>query len=140
VKYDRDLLKRIYARTDGHCHICWKKLSFVNYSQRGMRGAWEVDHSKPKSMGGTNRINNLYPACISCNRKKKNSSTQSARHKHGLNRAPYSKEKKSEIRLLNTLAGGVSGLILGSFLGQRGVLWGLTIGSILGRNIYSDRY
>jgi hypothetical protein len=52
MAYTDERLNRIYDRTNGYCHICHKKLSFVNYAQYGWRGAWEVDHSKPKAKGG----------------------------------------------------------------------------------------
>lgn len=42
MSYDIERLRLIYDRTDGHCHICGKKLSFVNYAVPGTRGAWEV--------------------------------------------------------------------------------------------------
>ncbi|WP_051258320.1 HNH endonuclease [Teredinibacter turnerae] len=83
-----------YDRTDGHCHICRKKLAFENYGTLNGRGAWEIEHSKPRSKGGTDHGNNLYAACISCNRSKNNGSTRAARAKNGFKAAPYSQKKK----------------------------------------------
>jgi len=65
--YDKQTLKRIYDKHDGYCHLCGKKLSITNYGSHGAKGAWHVDHSKAKANGGTNHMNNLYAACISCN-------------------------------------------------------------------------
>lgn len=97
-----------YDRTDGHCHICRKKLTFKNYGVLNARGSWEIEHSKPRSKGGTDHGNNLYVACISCNRSKNNGSTSTARAKNGFKAAPYSREKK----IRNAAAGaGVFGAI-----------------------------
>ena len=67
---------RIYDRPSGYCHICGRKLSFQNYGIIDARGAWEVEHSIPWAFGGTDHLNNLYPACISCNRGKGTYSTR----------------------------------------------------------------
>jgi 5-methylcytosine-specific restriction endonuclease McrA len=96
MAFDDDKLDRIYERTDGHCHICRKKLARSNYGNIGARGAWEVEHSRPRSMGGTDHGNNLYAACISCNRSKGNSSTASARSRNGYKTAPYSRARKDK--------------------------------------------
>jgi HNH endonuclease len=64
----REMLRRIYDRTCGYCHLCGKKLSFQNYGRFEKRRAWEIEHSIPRAMGGSDHLNNLYPACIGCNR------------------------------------------------------------------------
>lgn len=69
-RYTDDELIRIYYRADGYCHLCHKKLSFINYGANGRRGAWEVDHSVSIKRGGSSKLQNLYPACINCNRSK----------------------------------------------------------------------
>ena len=63
-------LSDIYDKNEGYCEYCDKKLAFTNYGRLGERGAWEVDHSVPKSRGGSNYLRNLVPACIDCNRQK----------------------------------------------------------------------
>jgi 5-methylcytosine-specific restriction endonuclease McrA len=124
--------RRIYDRTYGKCHICGKKLSFTNYSYLGLKGAWEVEHSNPKSMGGTNNLNNLYAACILCNRKKNNKSTRSIRAKNGRSRAPLSKEQRKKVRRDNSILGVMIGGLLGSVAGPPGMLIGATIGAKMG--------
>lgn len=94
--FDQGKLDAIFGRTDGQCHICRRKLSRKNYGNVGSRGAWEVEHSKPRSKGGTDHRNNLYAACVSCNRSKGNSSTYTARAKNGFRTAPYSRVQKSQ--------------------------------------------
>lgn len=64
---DRERIHKIYDKTGGYCHLCNKKLSRTNYGVHGAKGAWHVDHSKAKANGGTHHMNNLFPACISCN-------------------------------------------------------------------------
>jgi 5-methylcytosine-specific restriction endonuclease McrA len=105
---DDDLL-RIFDRTNGKCHICYKKLSFSNYGRLDAKGAWEVEHSVPQSKGGTDHLNNLYAACIVCNRSKGNRSTKSARSWFNNTTAPPSREKvqreKRQKRILNWVLG-----------------------------------
>lgn len=57
----------VYDKTDGCCAYCGKRLSLINYGIIGARGAWHIDHSVPKSRGGTDYLRNLVPACIDCN-------------------------------------------------------------------------
>jgi 5-methylcytosine-specific restriction endonuclease McrA len=132
---DLQKLRKVYDRTNGACHICYKKLSFSSHGKRGYKGAWHVDHSKPRIYGGTDRLNNLYAACISCNIEKSTSSSRSARSKHGYTRAPYSKAKKDNIRNENTATGAIIGGILGSFAGSLGIAIGATIGGAIGKDV-----
>lgn len=127
MPYDKDVLNRIYDRTDGRCHICGKKLSFSNYGTLGRKGAWEVEHSIPQSKGGTSHGNNLFPACISCNRGKQAYTSRTARNWQGRTRAPMSRRAKEE----NTLAG----LILGGVVGSLGGPWGAIVGAGIGAEL-----
>jgi len=68
--YTNRELSSIYNKNDGYCHLCDKKLSRTNYNAPGAKGAWHVDHSKALANGGTHHMNNLFPACISCNLEK----------------------------------------------------------------------
>src|SRR6059036_3757981 len=70
MQWDDETLDWVYGKTDGYCRYCEKKLSRLNYASPGERGAWEVDHSVPLSLGGTDYFSNLWPACIDCNRDK----------------------------------------------------------------------
>jgi len=71
MSYDYETLRRIYRKTNGRCRYCGKKLAWKNYGRPWARAAWEVDHSIPISRGGTDHLNNLFPACIRCNREKR---------------------------------------------------------------------
>ena len=74
----------IFGKTDGHCHLCGRKLCFGNYAVVGARGAWEVDHSRPRVQGGTDYFRNLFPACITCNRGKGSRSSSGIRRSKGV--------------------------------------------------------
>lgn len=70
MQWNDETLDWVYDRTDGYCRYCEKKLSRINYASPGYRGAWEVDHSVPLALGGSDYLSNLWPACIECNRDK----------------------------------------------------------------------
>jgi 5-methylcytosine-specific restriction endonuclease McrA len=132
-------LRRIYDRTAGRCHICHKKLAFKNYGQCNKRTAWEIEHSNPRANGGTDGYNNLYAACIRCNRSKGAGSTRAARACHGKVRAPLSVKKRKNAKLANALAYGVAGAGIGSFLGPLGTVAGAIIGGHIGHKRNPDR-
>jgi len=70
MQYSEETLCEVYYKTNGYCGYCEKKLALRNYGKADERGAWEVDHSVPRSRGGTDYLRNLVPACIECNRDK----------------------------------------------------------------------
>jgi 5-methylcytosine-specific restriction endonuclease McrA len=133
MPFDRATLRHVYDRTSGYCHICHKKLSFVNYAAQGSRGAWEVEHSVPRSLGGSNHLNNLYPACVVCNRAKSNYTTKTARRWNNTTRAPLSRAKKTTLAKHNTIMGGGIGVAVGSAGGPLGALLGGWLGAKIGR-------
>ena len=112
-----------------------KKVSFTNYGSYGSRGAWEVEHSIPLSQGGTNYLNNLYAACIGCNRSKAVQSSKRVRSQYGRKRAPYCREKKLKIRMSNRITGGGIGGVIGSIGGPIVSAIGAAIGAKIGRDI-----
>ncbi len=70
MQWDAETRSLVYDKTDGYCRYCEKKLSWINYAMPGERGAWEIEHSLPIALGGTDYLSNLWPACIDCNRYK----------------------------------------------------------------------
>lgn len=68
--YSDARLEEIFDYGRGDCACCGKQLAFSNYGSFGSRGAWEVDHRRPVSRGGSENLRNLQPMCISCNRAK----------------------------------------------------------------------
>lgn len=101
MSYTEELLDTIFERTDGQCHICGKKLCRNNYALCGRKGAWEAEHSIPRSNGGSDHLNNLYAAHIYCNREKGTVTTRTARRWNGRTKAPLSKERKNRVRVRN---------------------------------------
>lgn len=129
---EKERLQKIYSKTDGHCHICHGNLSYNSYGQYGVKGAWQVEHSKAKANGGSDHLNNLYPACIPCNISKGVKHTKTARRSHGHTRAPYDKAKKQKIATNNTVGGGIIGVLVGSFFGPPGAIIGASLGAAIG--------
>lgn len=136
MAYTDEQLNDIYDRTSGKCHICHKKLAFTNYANPGARGAWEVEHSQPRASGGTNRRNNLYAACISCNRSKRAGSTRAARRRNGTTHAPLNRERRAAARLRSAVVGAGIGAVAGRALLGRGGGW---VGGLFGAAIGHDR-
>lgn len=133
--YNDDRLNAIFDKTSGRCHLCRKNLIFANYGIVGVRGAWEVEHSMPRAKGGSSHLNNLYPACISCNRSKGKKSNYAIRSKNGFRRAPMSVSKRSQAMRGNMISGGVVGLLIGSFLGPWWAVVLTAAGARIGREL-----
>ena len=49
---------QIYRKTEGHCYLCG---DFVDFNM------FEAEHKIPLAKGGTNDLDNIFPACHSCN-------------------------------------------------------------------------
>jgi hypothetical protein len=132
-------LERIFERTDGRCHICWGSLAFRNYGKFGERGAWEIEHSNPRSKGGSDRLSNLYPAHVSCNREKGRMHTRTVRRWNGQTRAPLSQAKNQQKRDENTLAGAGIGALSGAMMaGPLGFLVGGIAGALIGNEVDTE--
>ena len=53
---------QVYYKTNGKCSYCGIELDPFS--------DWHIDHIFPKSRGGSNELENLTPACKSCNSSK----------------------------------------------------------------------
>lgn len=124
ARYSESDLDRIYERTDGRCHLCYAPLDRGKYGSE-----WEIDHSKARASGGSDHINNLFPACRSCNRSKKAQSSRSARNKRNLTRPPLSKPQKAGIKKGKAIAGGILGMVAAAGFGT-GFVGALLLGGI----------
>ncbi|SRR6266852_3964708 len=132
-------LERIFDRTAGRCHICWGTLAFKNYARFGERGAWEIEHSNPRSKGGSDRLSNLYAAHITCNREKGAMRTKTARAWNEQTRAPLSRTKRQQKHEENTWAGAGVGALSGAAVGGPiGFVIGGIAGAFLGSEIDPD--
>ena len=130
-KYDDSKLRAIFAKANGLCHLCGKPIAFSNYGAHGARGGWEVDHSIPRSEGGTDHLNNLYPAHTSCNRSKQACSNRIVRQDHGRTRAPLSAEALKRVKRDDAATGAFAGAIVGArFAGPAGLLIGAIVGAV----------
>ena len=130
--YSQQQLDVIFEKTNGRCHICRNVLARKNYGVVRAIGAWEIDHSVPQAKGGTDRFSNLLPACISCNRSKQDSSTKTARRKHGFRASPLSKKKKIRNAQWGAFGGGIAVRIMLAPLGLPGIAAGVLFGAVIG--------
>ena len=132
MKFSNERKQAIFEKTDGQCHICRKKLARKNYGVVGARGAWEVEHSKAQANGGTHHLNNLYPACIPCNRSKGKSPTTAARQKNGFKKAPLSKAARSKNAWVGGALGATAARIAFASSGPVGWVCGAIVGAYIG--------
>jgi hypothetical protein len=113
MAFSLEEIEIVFDRTDGRCHLCRRKLAFRNYGSLGRRRAWEIDHSVPRARGGTGRINNLLPACVACNRSKRDAPTKTIRLCNGFTAAPLSKCEQRKRRSENAAAGATVCALIG---------------------------
>lgn len=127
---DRKTRRLIYDSTGGKCHLCGKKLAFTNYGRAGRRGAWHADHSVAVARGGTDRLSNLLPACISCNCSKQDRPNRAIRAANGLTARPPSRDhlRLQQRTQTGAFLGGIAGLAVA---GPVGIIPGIVAGSLL---------
>jgi 5-methylcytosine-specific restriction endonuclease McrA len=139
MPFDKQVLARIYRRTSGYCHLCHAKLSLKNYGLSGKRGAWQVEHSVPRSKGGTDHLNNLFAACVSCNCDKSNRTTRTARGWNGKTGAPLNGEKRKQAKFANGFGGAIAGGLAGAAIaGPFGAIVGVVTGACVGSSHNPD--
>mgnify|MGYP001617680497 CR=1 FL=1 len=56
---------KCFAKFGGRCAYCGNILSYRHDDNQS--NIFTLDHFKPKSEGGTNRQENLFPSCLRCN-------------------------------------------------------------------------
>src|SRR6266581_5797613 len=132
MKREEAELRAIYERTEGRCHICRKRLSLCNYGSFGKRGAWEIEHSVAQARGGTDHLNNLFAACILCNRSKGDSSSKSARQLHGYECAPYSSRRRKRNAVLGAGIGSLAMILVPPQLRLAAAIVGAVAGALAG--------
>ena len=130
-RFDHETRRAVFTKSNRLCHLCWKTIAFSNYGNHGARGAWEIDHSRPRSQGGTDHLNNLYAAHTACNRAKQARSSAGVRRENGHSRPPMSAAAMKELKAGDAWAGALSiGLLGARFFGPPGFLVGAAIGAI----------
>jgi len=60
--------RSVWAKSNGKCHYCLKTLKESS--------GWHVEHMQPKSLGGSDDLENLVAACASCNLEKSSMTAQ----------------------------------------------------------------
>lgn len=130
MAYSEEQLDRVFRRTAGVCHICRQPLVRSAYGREPhVKGSWEVDHSKARSIGGADHPNNFYAAHPRCNRSKGRRSTRAARARYGYKRAPYSEEERRD----NTASGALLGAaMLATTVAPQARLAAVVIGMVIG--------
>jgi 5-methylcytosine-specific restriction endonuclease McrA len=132
-KATHDQLRWVFDRTSGKCHICHRLLRFESYGKINTEGAWEIDHSVPRAKGGSDHLNNLFAACISCNRSKQQLSSRAARRRAGKKRSPLNREQRKKAVAENVVLGGTIGsIVLPALLQGLNPLAGLLLGAAAG--------
>ena len=140
MPYTKAQLDAIYRRSTGYCHLCHKKLSRKNHGAEGARGAWHVEHSKPRSKGGTDHMNNFFAACIECNGDKSSFTTRTARGWNGKTRAPLTPERRKQAKFNGGVAGAIAGGLAGvAVAGPVGAILGAVTGACIGSSRNPDR-
>lgn len=129
--FDETLRRTVFEKSSGLCHLCGAPIAYSNYGNHGTRGAWEIDHSKPRAQGGTDHLNNLYAAHTICNRSKQARSSASVRRENGLKRPPLSPAAMRKLKQGDAWTGALAGGVLGArFFGPPGLIIGAVIGAI----------
>lgn len=64
--------EKIFNKTSGFCYFCGSEILKSNF---------QIDHFLPKSKGGGNNIENLFPVCKLCNNSKNNNDIEFWRKK-----------------------------------------------------------
>ena len=67
--FTTDTRKKVYEKTNGHCYYCSYKLRLSENDLSGNSNIplMQIDHFIPKTLGGGNEIDNLFPSCNFCN-------------------------------------------------------------------------
>lgn len=138
MAYTNEQLERIFDRTGGKCHLCGKKLAWMNYGMFKKKMAWEVEHSIARAMGGSDHGNNLYAAHIRCNRSKGTLSTKSARARHERTRAPLSMKRRRQVKGDNALTWGIVGGLVTLIVAPELALLGAAISAVAGYGAEAD--
>lgn len=96
--HDPVVRKHVHTKTNGRCHLCGVRLSL---------NSMEMEHSRPKSLGGTNHMNNLMPSCRSCNREKGNRLTTGQMRRLKGNQRFQKRESDSGLGWVLGIGGGL---------------------------------
>ena len=111
MKMTNELLDKVYAKTDGRCHLCHRRIVRSHHGQTDVLTGWHVDHSKARSVGGTDHLNNLFPACWECNLRKQALPSHIIRRRNGVSGIPQSRARKEQESDWDSAIGWILGAI-----------------------------
>ena len=101
--------ERIFEKAGGKCAYCGKKLCYQNYGIYGGRAGWHIDHGRARSKDGTDHLNNLFAACITCNLQK--SDAGSATFRRSLEQVKAHRRRVARDRHIGSLAVPLLGML-----------------------------
>lgn len=79
--FNPDKREKVLEQSNGVCSYCGKELRANHFVAKGerMKKLMTVDHIKPKSKGGSNKLYNLTASCNKCNQDKADNCSPSTR-------------------------------------------------------------
>lgn len=107
MRYSNEDLTYIADKTNDHCHLCNGKFIYSHYGRLDKATGWEVDHSKARSKGGSEKLSNKLPAHVRCNRSKGTRSTRDYRRIYGFTKKPKSKVQVQNDKVLDDVVGAI---------------------------------
>jgi hypothetical protein len=133
MSYSEEERRRVFKRTDGRCHLCWRPIDLEKYGAVGDPRGWEFDHSQPRAEGGSDHPNNRYPAHPSCNRSKGSTSSRKYRKEKGYSGPPLSESRKQKKERDQKIGGALAGAGIGAAVGgPPGAVVGGLVGLLAG--------
>lgn len=79
MRYGYELREQVYSKTDGYCYLCGGEIALESYGVVDDPQAWVFEHCHPQAKGGTDVLDNLFPAHPMCNWVKGTKSLEEAR-------------------------------------------------------------
>ena len=74
ISYTEEDRKIVFERDGRCCNRCHRPLVFKN-RKPGLRGAWNMGHSKAHALGGSDKLRYINALCWECNNKQKMTSS-----------------------------------------------------------------
>ncbi len=138
-RYTQDDLARIFDRCSGRCHLCHGPLALYAYGRTDDPRGWEVDHSVARKRGGSDRLQNLFPAHPACNRSKRTANSRAFRLSKGHRYAPLSVNERRKAKARNAVGVGAACWLVASLFWPPLRILAAISGAALGHEADPDR-